>query len=85
MNRKTPFTLLAVFTAVLAFALVIALPEAASAEGDGTYENLTYEIENSEVTITGYVTPPEGDLVIPETLEGYPVTGIGYYAFHARS
>ena len=47
----------------------------------GTYGNLKYEIADGEVTITGYTTEPEGDLVIPEMIEGYPVTGIGDYAF----
>ena len=48
---------------------------------DGTYGNLKYSIEDGEVTITGYVNKPAGALTIPETIEGYPVTGIGSDAF----
>ena len=42
---------------------------------------LIYTINNNEVTITGY----EGtatELTIPEAIEGYPVTSIGYRAFY---
>ena len=49
---------------------------------EGTYENLKYSIEDGEVTITGYVNEPAGALTIPETIEGYPVTGIGYRPFY---
>ncbi|MBQ3153727.1 MAG: leucine-rich repeat protein [Clostridia bacterium] len=40
----------------------------------------TYEILDSEVTITWYMGEG-GDVVIPSEIEGYPVTGIGDYAF----
>lgn len=40
----------------------------------------TYKIANGEVTIT-YYTGEGSDVVIPSELEGYPVTGIGDYAF----
>ena len=43
-----------------------------------------YTIENGTVTITGY-TGPGGEVVIPETIEGLPVTGIGRFAFHGRT
>ena len=46
-----------------------------------TYENLKYSIENGEVTITGYIDKPKGKLIIPEIIEGYPVTVIGNHAF----
>lgn len=45
-------------------------------------EDLQYEIENGEVTITGCDITAGGNLVIPETIEGYPVTTIGYRAFY---
>ena len=51
------------------------------ADTKGRYENLMYEISDGEVTITGYVTEPVGALVIPEKIEGYPVTTIGTKAF----
>ena len=40
-----------------------------------------YEIDDSEVTITGY-TGNGGDVVVPSTLGGLPVTNIGYRAFY---
>ncbi len=46
-----------------------------------TGENyFSYTIENDEVTITGY-SGPGGVLLLPDTLEGYPVTAIGDFAF----
>ena len=49
------------------------------------YKNDEYEysLENGKATITGYLIRFERDpvLVIPDTLDGYPVTGIGMYAF----
>ena len=50
----------------------------ASAE---TWENLTYEVADGKATITGHDGEISGELVIPETLGGYPVTSIGDYAF----
>ena len=42
---------------------------------------LTYEIENGEVTITDCDEDAYGKIVIPDTIEGYPVTKIGKGAF----
>ena len=47
-----------------------------------TWENLTYKVSNGEATITGCDNSISGDIVIPNTLGGYPVTSIGDYAFH---
>ena len=44
----------------------------------------TYKISKGEVTITGLsdsVTSSKIQLVIPETIDGYPVTSIDNYAF----
>ncbi|MCL2544620.1 MAG: leucine-rich repeat domain-containing protein [Clostridia bacterium] len=41
----------------------------------------TYVLEGGGATITGYAVEPEGDLVIPNALDGYAVTGIGLFAF----
>ena len=39
-----------------------------------------YEIDDSEVTITNY-TGAGGDVVVPDTIDGLPVTAIGDNAF----
>lgn len=44
-------------------------------------EDLIYEISDEKVTITGCDISATGDLVIPDIIEGYPVTAIGDYAF----
>ena len=45
----------------------------------------TYSVENDEATITGCDTSVSGKLVIPDTLGGYPVTGIGSFVFYNRT
>ena len=50
----------------------------ASAE---TLENLTYEVSNGEAKITDCDENISGDVMIPNTLGGYPVTSIGSSAF----
>ncbi len=52
-----------------------------SAETSGDY---TYSVSNGEVTVTGYLGAG-GDVVIPDTLGGYPVTGIDGSAFEGCS
>ena len=44
-------------------------------------DDLTYTTTNGEVTITDCNTAATGELVIPNTIDGNPVTGIGGYAF----
>ncbi len=51
----------------------------ASAENEGPY---VYEINSGEVTITDCDMSLEGDVIIPETLGGIPVTAIGDNAFY---
>ena len=58
--------------------IICAISIVASAE---TYGDLEYEIVNDEVTITGVVDGVKGDVYIPDTIDGYTVTGIGEYAF----
>ncbi|MCQ2440509.1 MAG: leucine-rich repeat protein [Clostridia bacterium] len=52
-----------------------------SAEQDGDY---TYSVENGNATITGY-NGNGGDITIPSTLGGYPVTNIKSSAFYGCS
>ncbi len=49
-----------------------------------TYDILTYEIKNNQVTITGCDQTAKGKVVIPDAIEGYPVTAIGEKAFSSR-
>ncbi len=44
---------------------------------------LTYEIKNGEAVIVDCNTNVSGSYTIPATLDGYPVTTIGEYAFYA--
>lgn len=46
-------------------------------------DDYTYSVSNGEATITKY-NGDGGDVVIPETLGGYPVTGVGEAAFRAH-
>ncbi len=45
------------------------------------YDGMTCEISNGKVTITYCDTSKTGKLVIPENIDGFPVTSIGNYAF----
>ena len=44
-------------------------------------DGLTYSTTNGEVTITDCNQAATGELVIPDTIAGNPVTSIGYNAF----
>jgi hypothetical protein len=46
-------------------------------------EQFTYTTNNGTITITGY-TGPGGDVIIPDTINGLPVTAIGDQAFAWR-
>lgn len=46
---------------------------------------ITYTIENNEVTITGCDKTISGAHIIPDIIEGYPVTSIGSGVFHSCS
>ena len=45
--------------------------------------NFKYEIKDGMVTITDCVEKVSGELTIPATIEGKPVTGIGWRAFYS--
>ncbi len=46
-----------------------------------SYGDLTYIISNGEVAITNCSETACGEIIIPDTIEGYPVTTIGKSAF----
>ena len=46
-----------------------------------THDGMIYKIQHGEVTIIGYNFDLPSELVIPDTIDGYPVTAIGDYAF----
>lgn len=73
MKKKLLLSALLICIGALAFGMINACAE--------TYGDLTYIISNNEVTITNCNTSASGELVIPETIEGYPVAEISYFAF----
>ena len=72
-------------TAPLAGFMGLELPDIfevkAAAATDGYY---SYSVSNGEATITNVDTSISGDVVIPSTLGGYPVTSIKILAFMHR-
>ena len=71
--------LLAIFLSVLM--LTVCLPLGAVSVSAATYRDLTYTFSDGEVTITDCSSSASGALTIPSTINGYPVTTIGDYAF----
>lgn len=68
-------------SALLSLMLCLSLiPVRALAQGSGELE-LLYEINDGEVTVTGFRGQITGELVIPAAMEGCPVTVIGKEAF----
>ncbi len=62
------------------FTLCIAIGTTANAETEGIY---TYSVSNGVATITDCDTSASGAIVIPSTLDSYPVTSISDYAFNS--
>lgn len=77
MRNSKKITLTFFITIILA---VCMCAFTASAENEGPY---VYEIGNGEVTITRCDPSLEGDVIIPQTLGGIPVTRIGDGAFQS--
>lgn len=76
MNRRMICTCLMIVSIVLLVATGADAEELTDAS-----EQWTYVLEDGAATITGCAEEPTGDLVIPGDLDGYPITGIGEYAF----
>jgi hypothetical protein len=47
-------------------------------------QDFTYTNTNGSITITGY-TGPGGNVAIPPTIDGMPVTAIGGQSFYGRT
>ena len=75
MKKKVICILLAVIM------LLSVLPVSVFAENE-VLDYLTYVIYNNKVTITDCDESIGGKLIIPDTIEGYPVTVIGFEAFY---
>ena len=65
--------------------LVLVLSVLSSSVSAGTLGDLTYEIADGEVAITNCNEAAEGELVIPNEIEGLPVTSFGIWAFESCS
>ena len=67
---------------LVADAITLESPGAVSATSSGTLENgLSYEVYEDYVEITRCNKSAEGEIIIPETIEGLPVTSIKEHAF----
>ncbi|MBQ7661129.1 MAG: leucine-rich repeat domain-containing protein [Clostridia bacterium] len=69
----------------ICFCLAVVCTLFAVAVSADTYGDLTYTVQDGEVTITDCNTSATGALVIPEKINGYPVTSIGSIAFQGCS
>jgi len=63
--------------------LVLVLSVLSSSVSGGTLGDLSYEIVDGQVTITDCNEAAEGELVVPDKIEGLPVTSIGDNAFYS--
>ena len=77
MKHLTKLSVLLMAAFVVALCLFTS-PTKANAATSGYY---TYEVSNGEATITDVNTSISGNITIPSTLDGYPVTSIGRSAF----
>ena len=59
-------------------------PKQTTKEETPVNPNLKYEVKDSAITITDCAEKVSGELTIPATIEGYPVTSIGSKAFLGR-
>lgn len=53
----------------------------AGSEADDVFKYLSYEINDGEVTITDCSDSAAENIIVPDTIDGYPVTAIGEKAF----
>ena len=79
MKKPIKKTLAFIIASVM---LITAIPLTAGAATEYTSGYYTYEVENSEAIITDVDSSISGDITIPSTLGGYPVTAIGHKSFY---
>ncbi len=70
-----------ILSITLALVMVLAIAPVSVFAEDDILNYLTYEITDGEVTITGCDKSISGDIVIPDTIEGYPVVALGWQSF----
>ena len=73
------------FLALLLSACLIAtlVPFTVAAESEKTDGYFTYTVENGEATLVRVDSATSGDIVLPDSFEGAPLTAIGLYAFNS--
>lgn len=77
---KKLFKLGSILMAICMIFAALSIPTSAAAT-EYTSGYYTYTVSNGEAEIIDYSTSAGGTVVIPSTLDGYPVTSIGVYAF----
>ena len=80
MRKQFKKTLSLIMSLIMIMSMFAGLEISSFAEDD-ILNYLTYEINDGEVTITNCDTSIIGNIIIPDTIEGYPVTKIGNSAF----
>lgn len=79
MKRVQKF--LSFFIAVIMLFTCIQMQEFNLKAAGAATDDLTYTVENGEITIVKCSKSASGKLVIPETIDGYPVTAVDTSAF----
>lgn len=78
---KKNYKKLFILTALVSLLVVAFCFSAGAAEERYQEGNLYYTVTDGEATIVGAKEVPEGELVIPSSIGGYPVTAIGKQVF----
>lgn len=79
--KKTKQILAWFMSAIIMLPVIASIGIISFAEEVDILAYLTYEIRNGEAAITDCDESISGDVVIPDTIEGCPVTSIGFFAF----
>lgn len=65
-------------------AIITSIANGTAIREDEPQYTLKYTVSDGKATITGYMGTDKGNLIIPEIIDGYPVTAIGENAFSSR-